>query len=269
MNGGIDNAAVGFAETLAKAHWLVVLCDLDDALTEPDSTPAVVRPVEASLDALARLGRLPRTVAAVASERSLDSLRAIFTTSRGASIEGDIELYGARETAAKSAESALGLTIDARRSCWLLQRAARWIAGAYPGAAVEDRPFGVAMHVADLSPLTAREALGKLIGFTETLPSAAHVHRRKSTVMVSMLPPGQDSLIEALRQRSNATILYIGNDADAHAALDPADVGCTVGGSLVPGAVRMRTPHEVTAFVGELARKRVAHVGPAIDVNGD
>jgi trehalose-6-phosphatase len=265
----MDEAAAEFAETLAKAHWLVVLCDLDDALTEPDSTPAVVRPVEASLDALAKLGRLSRTVAAVASERSLESLRAICATSRGESIEADIELYGARETTAKSPEAVLGLTIEARRSCWLLQQAARWIAGAYPGAAVEDRPFGVAMHVAALSPLSAHEALDKLIGFTKTLPSAAHVHHRKSTVVVSMLPPGQDSLIEALRQRSNATILYIGNNSDAHAALDPADVGCTVGGSFVPGAVRMRTPHEVAAFVGQLTRSRAAHVGPAIDVNGD
>ena len=260
----MDQATTDIAETLAKADALVALCEFDDVIAEHETGPTLLRPIGGTLDALVGLGRLERTVAAVVSECSLDDLREICAGHRGAPIEPDVELFGARKTISQPADTGLGLTIEARRSRWLLQQAARWIAGAHPGAAVEDRPFGVAMDVGDLSPLAAQQALDQLTSVSETLPSVTQVHRRTSTISISVLPAGRDSLIEALRQRSNATILYVGNDPDAHAALDPADVGCTVGGSFVPGAMRLRTARDVTAFIRLLVRMRAEGGGPAI-----
>ena len=258
----MDGAIAGVANTLAEAYALVVLCDFDDALGDVEQHPTGT--LSGTLEALQHLGSMVRTVAAMVSERPLEDLREICESGRSGGVEPAIELFGSRGTTARSAEAALGLTNQARRSRWLVQQAARWIAGEYPGAAIEDRPFGVAMHVTALSPLAAQQALDQLVRVTQALPTAARVQRRNATVSVSVLPPGQDSLIEALRQRSNATILYIGNDISAHAALDPTDTGCTVGRPLIPGAVPLRTVHDATAFVQLVARIRATGAGTAI-----
>jgi trehalose-6-phosphatase len=250
---------------LARRRSLLVLCDYDDALAPPPTQKGGTPPARDAIDALLQLGGLPRTRAAIVSDRGLEDLRTrcgIPATPVGAR---GIELFARDEN--ECSARGRGVTLELRRSRWWLQQAALWIAGAYPGAVVERRAFGVTLHVANLHPMAAHQAIEKLTELSATVPTKVHARRRSWSLTLSVLPSDHVSLIDALRETSDGTILYAGNDERAHAALHPSDVGCTIGTTVIPGAVATSSPIEFAQFLDGIAAQRAGRVGCEIDTD--
>ena len=248
---------VAIAARLAQAPALLIVCEFDGTIAEFVNDPAVARPVGGALDVLTTLGSLLRTRAAVISGRSLDSLRAVCMTGRTDGSSCGIELIGSGGMEIDS-QLTLGLTAEARRMRRRLLVAAGQVAELHPGVTVDEKPYGVALHVRGVAAADAQNATALLLDIARTLPQRVYSQSRNDVLDLSVLPLGQDWAIDALRQGSGETVFYAGNDERALASLSGPDVGCSVGGC-TNATFFLQRPEEVVQFLIELghARQRV------------
>jgi len=252
MNGGSHTAMV---DRLARAASLLVVSEFDGTLADFVTDPATARPVAGALDVLTALARLPRTRAAVISGRSLDGLRGVCLLPPDAPHSCRIEFIGSGGMEIE-AQMTLGLTADAQRVCRHLRQAASQIAERHPGVSVDEKPYGVALHVRGVAPAAAQQAIAQLLDYALSLPRQVYSQSRSDVLDLSVLPVGQDWAIDALRRGRDAVVLYAGNDERALASLSPADIGLTVGGNGTDDAVSLQNPTDLVCFLNELCRTR-------------
>jgi trehalose 6-phosphate phosphatase len=244
-------------DALVRARSLLVLCEFDGALADYVADPSIARPVDGALDVLTDLALMPRTRSAIISGRSLDSLRAVcgeFT----ASPRSTIELVGSGGMEIE-AQMTLGLTADARRMRGQLVHAAEEIARCHPGVTVDEKPYGVALHVHGTVPGDGQRAVDRMLMVTSAMSQRVYSQSRHEVLDVSVLPIGQDWAIDALRERDQATVHYAGNDERAFAALAAHDVGCTVGTRCSGAHVSVETPAQLVELLNCVADERGAH----------
>ena len=253
----IGDAREAVTSRLARTPTLLVLCEFDGTIAEFVTDPAAARPVTGALDALSTLGALPATRAAVISGRSLDSLRAVCECE---SESGSFELIGSGGMEIES-QMTLGLTTDARRMRLLLVQAAGQVADAHPGVTVDEKPFGVALHVRGAESGDAEYALQHMLELTQSLPQPVYVHSRSEVLDLTVLPVGQDWAIDALREQTQATVLYAGNDESALAALTPADVGCAVGPAGTTATLHLDSPTDLVDLLRCVSQQRAQFLG--------
>jgi trehalose 6-phosphate phosphatase len=246
----------GFLERLARAPSLLVLCEFDGVLAEFVADPSAARPVDGALDVLTDLSLMARTRSAIISGRSLDSLRAVCDDS-SALVRSTIELIGSGGMEIES-QMTLGLTADARRMRGLLVQAAAEVARCHPGVTVDEKPYGVALHVRAAVAGDGQHAIDRMLALASALPHRVYSQTRSHVLDLSVLPVGQDWAIDALRERDHAVVFYAGNDERAFAALGPHDVGCTVGGCCNGGAVGVDTPAQLVELLNCVADQRGA-----------
>jgi trehalose 6-phosphate phosphatase len=256
MNDPVEPAV----SRLARAPELLVLCEFDGAIAEFVTDPASARPVADALETLISLGELAHTRAAVISGRSLESLRAVC-----APIEIDADLCALEFIGSGGMEiesqMTLGLTAGARRLRVLLSQAAGQVADTHPGVMVDEKPFGVALHIRGAAPADGQHAMERLLDLAESLPQPVYSQARNEVLDVSVLPVGQDWAIDALREQQQATVFYAGNDERALAALGPTDVSCAVGVGCRGATLSVESPRELIQLLVGVRDERARLVG--------
>jgi trehalose 6-phosphate phosphatase len=255
----MSGSATAEVTRLAGATLLLVVCEFDGAIAEFVTDPVTARPIDGAMDALAMLASLPRTRAAVISGRSLASLSAVCTTGSDASRFG-IELIGSDGMEIES-RLTLGLTADARRTQRRLLRAAGQIADAHPGVTVDEKPYGVALHLRGATATDAEHAIERLLDVAQSMPQRVYSQSRSDVLDLSLLPVGQDWAIDALRQRGDATVFYAGNDDRAFASLATTDVGCKVGAECTEASLCVGRPADLVRLLAQLCRERPTALG--------
>ena len=249
------SSCITVIERLAHAPALLIVCEFDGTIAEYVAQPSAARPVDGSLDALTRLAALPHTRVAVISGRSLQSLRAVCAAGSGEWAACGVELIGSAGMEFES-QMTLGLTAEARRVRRLLLQAAERVADAHPGVTVDEKPFGVALHVRGVESTDAQRAIDCMLEFTQTLTQPVYSQFRGHVLDLAVIPVGQDWAIDALREQQHATVLYAGNDEVALASLTPADVGCSVGPRCGSSTISVDGPPRLVALLDCIGRLR-------------
>ncbi len=233
--------------SLGAARHLLVCSDYDGTLAPIAPRPEQARLLPGARDLLLSLARLPDTRVAIVSGRARDNLRAhsgldepiMLVGSHGAEFPG-------RATGDERANNQAQLDV--------LQAAMLRICAASPGAWVELKPFGVAVHVREAGPPDAERVLAAVRAGLAGWPGIC-VTEGKAVIELSLSRSGKGDAIRWLREAMdwNPEVLYLGDDVTdeaAFAALHPADLGIKVGTG--PSAAAHRVASE-RAALGALA----------------
>ena len=248
-------------ERLATAYQrgerLVLVFDYDGTLTPLVAHPRLARLDPALRDVLARLAATPRVTVGVVSGRGLDDLIGMVGlegVSYGGSTGLELELAGERLIPTEALES---------RS--LLDRVTEVTESrlpAYPGAWVENKPFGFTVHYRQLAldriePL--RIEMANLLN-----PHTTRLHVLDGPMAIEVVPAierDKGTALRAIVAHSGAaptTVLYAGDAAnDASALAAAAELGgIALGIGPEPPAVaayRLPDPTALTELLAALA----------------
>ncbi len=216
-------------ERLAAAHRrgerLVLVFDYDGTLTPLAAHPRLACLDPALRDVLARLAATPRVTVGVVSGRGLDDLIGMVGLaglSYGGSTGLELELAGERRIPTEApASRALLDTLRATAEIGL---------AAYPGAWVENKPFGFTIHYRQLAPDRVEPLRTEMADLLE--PHAAGLHVLDGPLAIEVVPAIAQDKGTALRAivaqggAEPATVLYAGDTAnDALALAAAAELG--------------------------------------------
>ncbi|MFT4297494.1 MAG: trehalose-phosphatase [Micropruina sp.] len=225
----VGEAAV---QRLADTERLLVALDVDGTLAPLSDEPMSVRMLPAARAAVLALAALPGTTVALVSGRTLHDLRTIaeHTDDSPLLLAGS---HGAEYWSPGERERGTGddAAASARRDA--LRRRAETLVESMPGAWIEPKTFGFAVHtrLADADTAAAANAA------VDALIAAEAPQWRRRTghdiVEYASRTEGKDTAVRVLRERTAATaVLFAGDDVtdeDALASLGPGDLGVLVG----------------------------------------
>ncbi|MCV7191364.1 trehalose-phosphatase [Mycolicibacterium brumae] len=206
---------------LAGVGNLLVASDFDGTLSKIVKHPADAGPHPGALEALTALSGLPAMTVALVSGREVASLRAVsharppirLIGSHGAETEDGV--IGSVDT------DLLNLIIDTLDE----------IAARSPGATVEPKPAGVALHVRNASAADATAALSRARKLSRSWD--AKVTEGKAVLEFSVLHTDKGEAVSLLRGECGAdAVLFLGDDVTdetVFARLCGVDVGVKVG----------------------------------------
>lgn len=230
------------AQRAAGAPRLLVSVDFDGTIAPLVDEPRLARPLPGAWAALARLARLPGTVVALVSGRSLADLRAVadppalvrLVGSHGAEFDGD----GPPR-------------LDRRARLLIAELAA--VADAMTDRFTERKPTGVAVHWGD-------PAVGDRFARYASGLAGIQVRRGRRVVEASLHGADKGTALERLRWEADPdTVVHVGDDQtdeDAFACLGPRDVGIRVGPGPTRAGYRLAGPEEVAGFLADVHRLR-------------
>ena len=208
-----------------RGERLVLVFDYDGTLTPLVAHPSLAHLDPALRDALARLAATPRVTVGVVSGRGLDDLIGMVGLeglSYGGSTGLELELAGERHIPAAALESRA--LLDALRA------ASEICLTAYPGAWVENKPFGFTVHYRQLAPDRIEPLRTEMADLLE--PHAASLHVLDGPMAIEVVPAIERDKGTALRAivahdgAEPATVLYAGDAAnDAHALAAAVELG--------------------------------------------
>lgn len=244
---GLDNFSLhSTLEQLAKVERLLVTCDFDGTLAPIVSHPSEARPIPQAVHAMAGLAALPATKVAVISGRSLRDLATVFpwpTT---------IELIGSH-----GLESRHGPTLRMRGGVHVTD-ALEAVVGRFPGAWVEEKPLGAAVHYRQVDPAHHMALIDAVMDVAPRV--GATVLEGRMVIEVSATAYDKGRAITSLRRLSAAdSVLFVGDDrTDEHgfAALAPDDLGIKVGYGPTLATARVNTPNDVAELLTDLWKRR-------------
>ena len=208
-----------------RGERLVLVFDYDGTLTPLVAHPRLAHLDPALRDVLARLAATPRVTVGVVSGRGLDDLIGMVGLeglSYGGSTGLELELAGERRIPTEALESRA--LLDALRA------AAEIGLTAYPGAWVENKPFGFTVHYRQLAPDRIEPLRTDMADLLE--PHAAGLHVLDGPLAIEVVPAierDKGTALRAIVAQSGdqpATVLYAGDAAnDAHALAAAAELG--------------------------------------------
>jgi trehalose 6-phosphate phosphatase len=237
-------------ELLARSPRPLVLgLDVDGTLA-----PLVSHPTESALLpgvslALAVLAACPDIHVAVVSGRNWRNLDGQFDFPTDVTIVGSHGLEFGRP----------GVDLDSAATTkrGAVEAIARELAGSVPGAWVEPKPAGVALHLRDAPLPAAARAITMLRSRLEPL-EPLDVLPGNAVVEVAVHRYDKGAALDRLRvDHAAATVCFIGDDATdelGFARLGPDDVAIKVGGGVTRAPHRLATPIEVAELLTALAR---------------
>lgn len=247
--------------SLGAARHLLVCSDYDGTLAPLAPRPELARLLPGAGDLLNRLARLPQTRVAIVSGRSRDNLRSHSGLGEPVLIIGShgAELPGGGPGEAEAA---------AREQLDLLQSALAELCATSPGAWLERKPFGIAVHVREAAAGDAARVLAAVRGRLADWP-AVKATDGKAVIELSLSRAGKGDAVRWLRNdwQAGAQVLFLGDDVTdeaAFAALGPGDVGIKVGAG--PSAAEYRVESEQAALkvLDVLWRQRSAMGGEGL-----
>ena len=260
----MSNLPKDLAERLAALGTqrpLLVCSDYDGTLAPIAQRPEQVQLLPGAFNLLHELVRLPDTRVAIISGRSRDNLRAhsgldlpiLLIGSHGAELPGRI---------AERREPAQQTQIDALESA-LVQICAR-----APGAWIERKPFGMAVHVREASCLDGERVLAQVRDGLTQWP-AIHATEGKAVIELSFVRTSKGDAVHWLRNDWGVEpqVIYFGDDVtdeSAFEALGPEDIGVKVGAGQSRAAHRVTSESEALSALAFLLRRRALMTGDCI-----
>lgn len=216
-------------ERLLAAHRrgerLVLVFDYDGTLTPLVAHPRLAQLDPTLRDVLARLAAIPRVTVGVVSGRGLDDLIGMVGLeglSYGGSTGVELELAGERRIPTEALES--------RALLDTLRAAAEIGLAAYPGAWVENKPFGFTVHYRQLASDRIEPLWTEMADLLE--PHAAGLHVLDGPLAIEVVPAiarDKGTALHAIVVAAGgepATVLYAGDAAnDALALATAAELG--------------------------------------------
>lgn len=212
------------ASAYRRGERLVLVFDYDGTLTPLVAHPSLAHLDPALRDVLARLAATPRVAVGVVSGRGLDDLVGMVGLeglSYGGSTGLELKLAGERLIPTEALES--------RALLDTLRAASEICLAAYPGAWVENKPFGFTVHYRQLAPNRIDPLRAEIADLLE--PHAAGLHVLDGPLAIEVVPAIDRDKGTALRaivaaRGEPATVLYAGDAAnDALALATAAELG--------------------------------------------
>ena len=250
--------------TLAATERLLVALDFDGTLSPLIDAPMDARMLPAARAALEALTVTPATTVALVSGRSLADLRVI------AEHRDDSPILLAGSHGAEhwvpggepGGEPGDGPSVAEREERDRLRAAAEDLIAGIPGAWIEPKEFGFAVHSRTVAAAD-RAAVNDRVD--ALMVGEAPTWRRRTghrIVEYAFRDVGKDAAVAWLRARTGATaVLFAGDDVtdeDALASLDAGDVGVRVGAGDTAASVRVDGIPELAALLVLLAHERSA-----------
>lgn len=246
--------------TLAATERLLVALDFDGTLSPLVDAPMDARMLPAARAALEALTVTPATTVALVSGRSLADLRVIAEHRD----DSPILLAGSHgaEHWVPGGERGDGPSVAERAERDRLRAAAEDLIAGIPGAWIEPKEFGFAVHSRTVAAAD-RAAVNDRVD--ALMVDEAPTWRRRTghrIVEYAFRDVGKDAAVAWLRARTGATaVLFAGDDVtdeDALASLDAGDVGVRVGAGDTAASVRVDGIPELAALLVLLAHERSA-----------
>lgn len=245
-------AALGDAlRAVAATERLLVCCDYDGTLAPLVADPAAARPQPGAIEAVVALAALPATDVVLLSGRARDAL-ATLTGS-----PDEVRLVGSH-----GIETESPLVLEAAEEAHLagLLTAAEGAVAGVPGARIEPKPVGVAVHAREVAEGRQAEVLAAARAIAAADPSL-HVTPGKLVVELSVRATGKGAAVQRMRTELGATaVLFLGDDVTDEAVfpvLGPGDVGVKVGPGPSAAAHRVADPEAVVALLRDVRRMRL------------
>lgn len=238
----------GLVERLARTPVLLVACDFDGTLSRIVPRPEDARPLPGAKEAIDALAALPHTHVAVISGRPRELLAQWLGETRGVTLVGS---HGAEF------ENGVHLTGAQTAAIAMVDEYFCRLAGQIPGAQVERKPSGVALHYRRCSPEDGERARFAALA----APGEGLKQREGKAVVEYGVPDGdKGAALSTLRYRCGATgAVFIGDDVtdeDAFAVLMPSDLGIKIGEGVTLASSRIGSVDDVLPLLGVLARER-------------
>lgn len=237
---------------LVETPTVLVCCDYDGTLAPIVADPEKAFPLPAAADALDRLGRCPGVLVAVVSGRAVRDLK------RLSKFDPDIALVGSH--GAEFEEGVFpGMGEQERLLLRELRAGARRIAGAVPGATVEEKPVSVAIHVRRASRADADRVMTQ-VAEQLLMQQGIFVTHGKEVVEIAVVHADKGEAVAELRTRCRAdAVLFVGDDVTderAFAKLGSADVGIKVGPGETRAEFRIGSPIDTLLVLARFAELR-------------
>ncbi|MGI8393609.1 bifunctional alpha,alpha-trehalose-phosphate synthase (UDP-forming)/trehalose-phosphatase [Leucobacter sp. W1038] len=262
LSPGLDSALL----RLSAEQSILVASDFDGTLAPIVPRPDDARMLPRAERALATLNEAPGVRVALISGRSLESLRAtgvhldewIVAGSHGA------ELMGLPGTELAAGE----LRADERGRLARLTEVLQMLVSENPGAQLEFKPYGCAVHVRQVPDENAGDRLldacaAAVSGMGE---DATQIQSRtgKRVLEFSVRRASKGEVLRRIRAEfPDAMVLFIGDDdtdEEALQSLRPGDVGVRVGDAPSVAEYRVADPAAVAALLSRLVNVRTGHV---------
>jgi trehalose 6-phosphate phosphatase len=251
----LPTALVGAIEELVHTEMLLVASDFDGTLA-----PIVVNSWEAAappaaIEALARLGDLPRTHTAILTGRSLAQLAGLGPLPASlVRIGSHGAEWGDRLLAPLTEDEAAALAEARSRAVAMVHDS--------PGAVLEDKPTGFAVHVRAMTDRARADVLPvELTRRLADLPGVTMMHG-KQVVEATVAHTSKGLALAMLRDAVGATAVFFAGDdvtdETAFEVLGPKDVGVKVGQGPTVASHRVPGPGSVTELLVVLAARRAA-----------
>mgnify|MGYP006294141979 CR=1 FL=1 len=245
--------------SLGQASELLVCSDFDGTLAPIAARPELARLLPCARELLHGLARLPQTRVAILSGRARDDLRAQAGLDHPVLLVGS---HGAEFPGGIAGEVAGGSAADRQQQLDTLQAAMQRLCAASPGAWVERKPFGLAVHVREADPADAARVSAAVRTFLGETPGVKLMDG-KAVIELSLARADKGDAIRWLREdmAGSPHVFYVGDDVTdeaAFAALGPADLGIKVGAGATAARHRVASEHAALAALALLWRRRSA-----------
>lgn len=251
-------------DRIAAAPTLLIALDFDGTLAPLVDDPDDSRAVPAARAALDALAALPGTIVALVSGRSLESLASVGEAPDGQPLVGShgLEVRFAAGDARPAVNDA-----DAARVAALRSRLEPLVA-AVPGAWIEPKPAGLAVHSRRVDDPEAVRALTESVhAEAAEVDDALTVRDGRDVVEFAVRDATKGDGVRALVERFTPdAVLFAGDDVtdeDALAALGPGDLGIKVGEAESIAPSRVADVEAMAAALEHLLRSRERFSGGA------
>lgn len=244
-------AALVAALSEARGAPLLVALDFDGTLSLIVPHPAQARPVAGALPVLARLAGSPGVTVALVSGRPVADLREVSGVTESVLLIGSHGAeWGGRDHKRLSDRQAETLR--------QVRTEVAAMVDATPGAMIEPKPAGFAIHVRQAEPTAGAE----LHAAVQALARAAdlHVLAGKSVLDVGVHPLDKGAAVMELRHRlGDPTVLFAGDDVTDETVMTAAqstDITIRVGPGETSARFRVPDPHALVTALEYVVESR-------------
>ncbi|MBC3194842.1 trehalose-phosphatase [Pseudonocardia sp. C8] len=244
-------------DRIGRVRRLLVALDFDGVLAPLVDDPATSRPLPESADAVRRLAAHPATTVVMVSGRGRDDLA---TVSGFVPPVGLVGSHGAEfdeQLAGLLGKDGFLTEEQARRRAELVEGLEKLVEQA-PGARLEAKPAGAAVHVRGMDPAAGAALLERVEA--EWGRAGIDATAGKDVLDLAVLETTKGSAIELLRAALGAdAVLFAGDDVTDETVfrvLRDGDVGIKVGPGATAAAHRVADPQELAGVLARLGAAR-------------
>jgi trehalose-phosphatase len=243
----MDLEIVRALRELSKLPRVLVCCDYDGTLAPIVADPEQAFPLPEAEAVLGRVGRCPGIFVSVVSGRALADLK------RLSGFGDNIAMVGSHGAEFAEGEFA-GLGPDEVALLTDLSSDARQIVDGVAGAATEEKPVSVAVHVRRANELDSKRVMAA-VADRLLVRDGIFVTHGKQVVEIAVVHADKGEAVAQLKSQFGADgVLFIGDDVTderAFAKLGSCDVGVKVGDGETTASFRVSYPVDTLAVLNQ------------------